>query len=516
MIKRALLSVYDKTGIVEFAKQLMQLEIEIISTGGTFKLLMENKINVKAVEDITNFPELLDGRVKTLHPKIFAGILADRDNPQHISEISKQKIYPIGLVVVNLYPFKETISKKNITVEEAIEQIDIGGVTLIRAASKNFKSVNVLVNVNQYSEYLDLLNSTSNNISTEFSQTLAERAFKITSDYDRSIGEYFTDLNSKANLSEEQIFPELGQFENKKKENLRYGENPHQKAILIKENFDELFTVLHGKELSYNNLLDIDAAYGLISEFKESEPACAIIKHGNPSGVAVSVDLLSAYQKALATDTLSPFGGIIILNKKLDFKTSLDIDKLFSEIILAPDFDNDALELLRKKKNRRLIKFSYSKVTSEFRKICGGILYQDKNNYDLRKDELKFVTVRKATDEEEDDMLFAFKVVKHTKSNAVVFVKGKKTLAIGGGQPSRIDSTKIAISKAKDFKHDLNKSVSASDAFFPFADGLIEIAKAGASVVVQPGGSVKDKEVIRAADEYGIAMAFTGIRYFKH
>jgi len=512
LIKRALISVYDKTGIVDFAKELEKLNIEIISTGGTYKILKENSIKVKTVEEITDFAEILDGRVKTLHPKIFAAILADRDNPKHNEELSKNKINPVELVVVNLYPFEETISKENISVAEAIEQIDIGGVSLIRAAAKNFKDVNVLVNVNQYNEYLNLLKSTSNKIPVEYSQALAEAAFKATSHYDNSIQRYFSKLNSNG----EKIIPDLSSFENKETEILRYGENPHQKAILIKENFDELFQMFHGKELSYNNLLDIDAAYNLICEFKDDNPACAIIKHGNPSGVAISEDLLSAYEKAFSTDTLSPFGGIIILNRKLDFKTSIDIDKLFSEIILAPDFDDDALELLKKKKNRRLLKFNFSKDNFDFRKISGGILYQDKNNYDVKKDELKFVTKRKAEDEELNDMLFAFKVVKHTKSNAVVFVKGMKTLAIGGGQPSRIDSTKIAITKAKDFKQDLQKSVAASDAFFPFADGLIEIAKAGATAVIQPGGSVRDEDVVKAADDYGIAMAFTGIRHFKH
>jgi len=515
LIKRALISVYDKAGIVDFARELMKLKIEIISTGGTYKLLKENKINVKAVEEITNFPEMLDGRVKTLHPKIFAGILVDRDNPKHVEEITKQNICSIDLVIVNLYPFEETISKENISLEEAIEQIDIGGVTLIRAAAKSFKDVNVLVKVKQYEEYFNLLKSTSNKIPIEYSQALAEVAFKITSLYDNSIQKYFSKLNSQVNSKEEIIIPQISTFE-KKTETLRYGENPHQKAVFIKENFDEIFSVLHGKELSYNNLLDIDAAYNLICEFKDDKPACAIIKHGNPSGVALSEDLLSAYEKAFSTDTLSPFGGIIILNRKLDFKTSLDIDKLFSEIILAPDFDDEAVELLKKKKNRRLIKFIFSKGNFEFRKISGGILYQDKNNYDVKKDELKFVTKRKAEDEELNDMLFAFRVVKHTKSNAVVFVKGMKTLAIGGGQPSRIDSTKIAITKAKDFKQNLQKSVAASDAFFPFADGLIEIAKAGATAVIQPGGSVRDEDVIKAANDYGISMAFTAIRHFKH
>ena len=507
MIQRALLSVYNKEGIAEFAKELVRSGIEIISTGGTYKLLKENNIPVRSVEEITGFPEVLNGRVKTLHPNIFAGILADRDNKTHIQELTNHKINTIDLVVVNLYPFEETISKEGVSIAESIEQIDIGGVTLIRAAAKNFKDVSVIVDPSQYKEFIEILKTNKIKIPVEYSQKLAQLAFATTSHYDNSIQNYFSGSNS-ADLTN------LTNLTNST--NLRYGENPHQKAVLIKENFDKVFSVLHGKELSYNNLLDIDAAYNLISEFEGDKPACAIIKHGNPSGIAVSDTLLSAYSKAFETDTLSPFGGIIILNQKIDFKTSLDIDKLFSEIILAPDFDDDALELLKKKKNRRLLKFIFTKDKYEFRKITGGILYQDKNNYDVNRDDLKFVTKRKASENEIDDMLFAFKVVKHTKSNAVVFVKDKRTLAIGGGQPSRIDSTKIAVTKAKEFKQDLLGSVAASDAFFPFADGLIEIAKAGAVGIIQPGGSVRDDEVIKAADEYDIAMAFTNIRHFKH
>jgi phosphoribosylaminoimidazolecarboxamide formyltransferase / IMP cyclohydrolase len=512
LIQRALLSVYDKNGIDDLAEELIKNGIEIISTGGTYKLLKGNNIPVKSVEEVTGFPELLSGRIKTLHPNIFAGILCNRENKIHLEELRNKNIRPIDLVVVNLYPFEKTISKKDITIDEAIEQIDIGGVTLIRAAAKNFKDVIVLSGTNQYKNFIEILNSSENNIPREYSQHLAQLAFRTTSDYDNSIQKYFSKLNNE----EQDLIPDFSGIEKNVTQQLRYGENPHQKAILIKQEFDEIFEVLHGKELSYNNLLDTDAAYNLISEFENEKPACAIIKHGNPSGVALAEDLQSAYSKAFETDTLSPFGGIIIFNQKLDFKTSLDIDKLFTEIILAPDFEDEALELLKKKKNRRLIKFRFVKDNFEFRKITGGVLYQYKDNFEVRKEDLKFVTKRKATDEEIEDMLFAFKVVKHTKSNAIVFVKDKRTLAIGGGQPSRIDSTKIAITKAKEFNQELNKSAAASDAFFPFADGLIEIAKAGAVSIIQPGGSVKDDEVIKAADDFNIAMAFTGIRHFKH
>lgn len=515
MIKRALISVYDKTGIVDLVKELIKFNVDIISTGGTYKLLKENNIDVTSVEEVTGFPEILGGRVKTLHPDIFAGILADRDVNDHLDDLKQHDILPVDLVIVNLYPFKNTIQNINTTISEAIEQIDIGGVSLIRAAAKNFKHVNVLVDRDQYKDYLKLLESTKNNIPVEYSLELASKAFDTTSDYDKIINKYLSQ-KIKTEKPDDDFETENKYFSKENSIALRYGENPHQKAILIKENFDKIFEVLHGKELSYNNLLDIDAAYNLISEFEHENPSCAIIKHGNPSGVAVSEDLASAYSKAFETDTLSPFGGIIIFNRKIDFKTSLVIDKLFSEIILAPDFDDEALNLLKKKKNRRLIKFSFSKDKYEFRKITGGILYQDKNNYEVRNEDLNFVTKRKADEKEIEDMLFAFKIVKHTKSNAIVFARDKRTLAIGGGQPSRIDSTKIAVTKAKEFSQDLKGSVAASDAFFPFADGLLEIAKAGATCIIQPGGSVKDDEVIKAADENNIAMAFTNIRHFKH
>lgn len=512
MIRRALISVYDKDGITDFAKELTESGWEIISTGGTYGILRDNKIPVKSVDEITGFPEILNGRVKTLHPAVFAGILADRDNPGHLSDLEKHRISPIDLVVVNLYPFEETVSLPGVTLAEAIEQIDIGGVSLIRAAAKNFRHTCVLVNKNQYEGYLRELRSGGEKIPEDYSASLAEYAFSITSEYDGKIRNYLSGINNhdKSNFADFS-FPDKNE-----RAVLRYGENPHQKAYLVKENFDEIFEVLHGKELSYNNLLDIDSAYSLINEFEGANPACAIIKHGNPCGVAVSEDPGSAYLKAFSTDTVSPFGGIIVFNKKLDFKTSVVIDKLFSEIILAPDFENDALLLLKKKKNRRLVKFGFSMEKTEYRKIAGGVLIQEKNNFIAAEKDLKTVTQRSPSGSEIEDLLFAFIVAKHTKSNSVVFAKDCRTLAIGGGQPSRIDSTKIAVMKAKNFGHDLKGSVAASDAFFPFPDGLIELADAGASAVIQPGGSVKDDEVIKAADERNVAMVFTGIRHFKH
>ncbi len=512
MIKRALISVYNKEGITELAKILYDEGVEIISTGGTYKLLKENGISISSVEEITGFPEILNGRVKTLHPDIFAGILAEREDPGHLRETGEHGIKAIDLVIVNLYPFKDTAAKKNITDAEAIEQIDIGGVSLIRAAAKNFRYVNVLTDFKQYDEFIELFRSSGNNIPVDYSRKLAGKAFVTTFEYDKNIKDYFTESDQiRKNFPVK--FPQQGNYS---EEPLRYGENPHQKAVLIKEDFDSKFGLLHGKELSYNNILDIDAAYNLISEFEKSEPACAIIKHGNPCGAAISSDLNTAYNLAFSTDTISPFGGIIVLNRKLDFKTSLDIDKLFTEIVMAPEFDEEALTLLRKKKNRRLIRFVFSKEYYEFRKVSGGVLYQEKNNYESGIEELKTVTKKFPSEKEKKDLLFAFRIAKHTKSNAVVFARDNKTLAIGGGQPSRIDSTKIAIMKAENFGHDLTGSSAASDAFFPFADGLIEIAKAGASSVIQPGGSVRDDEVIKAADENNISMIFTGIRHFKH
>jgi phosphoribosylaminoimidazolecarboxamide formyltransferase/IMP cyclohydrolase len=503
--KTALISVYDKTGLTDFAKELISLGFEIISTGGTYKHLKDAGIKVTAVKDLTSFPEILGGRVKTLHPKIFAGILSEKDNPSHIKDMEEHSLLNIDLVVVNLYPFKETISKPGVSVAEAIEEIDIGGVSLIRAAAKNFKYVYTLVNPIQYQDFLKNYNDTFN---LELSSKLAYEAFSNIADYDVAIQDYFGNLNPN-DKSREWI-------ELKGKTHLRYGENPHQKAFLYKDNFDEIFEVLHGKELSYNNILDIDAAINIISEFKDDGPACAIIKHGNPSGIAVSNNLLKAYLDAFSTDKVSAYGGIIIFNGKIDFKTSLEVDKLFTEIILAPDFEDEALELLKKKKNRRLLKFNFFKNAFEFKKINGGVLYQEKDDIVLNQDELKVVTEIHPTKEQLQDMHFAFKVVKHTKSNAVVFVKDKKTVGIGAGQPSRVDSTKIAVMKAKMFNIDLKDSIVASDAYFPFSDGVEELAKAGAIGVIQPGGSVRDDEVIKKADELKLTMVFTGIRHFRH
>lgn len=508
-IRRALISVYDKTGIADFARDLVENGVEIVSTGGTYKLLRSEGLDVRAVEDITEFPEMLDGRVKTLHPRIFGALLADLENPAHDASIREMGIDPIGLAVVNLYPFEATVAAPGATLEDAVEQIDIGGVSLIRAASKNFKNVCIVTSPRQYEEFLEEFRTSSGMMSEKYCRMLASEAFAVTSRYDRAISSYLSDGQGIRSFAQEK-------FPGREQKSLRYGENPHQQALLVSEGFDGVYSVLHGKEISYNNLLDMNAAYDLISDLDRFGPACAIIKHGNPCGAASAADLKEAYLKAFATDTVSPFGGIIVFNRKLDFNTSEEIDKLFAEIIMAPDFDDDAFRLLSKKKNRRLVRFSMSVHDFEFRSIAGGVLVQERDRKHADTEILNFVTKRQASENEIADLIFAEAIAKHVKSNAVVFAKGMQTLAIGAGQPSRIDSTKIAVAKAVQFGLDLKGSSAASDAFFPFSDGVTEIANAGATSVIQPGGSVRDAEVIQEADAKGMAMAFTGVRHFKH
>ncbi|MDD5360999.1 MAG: bifunctional phosphoribosylaminoimidazolecarboxamide formyltransferase/IMP cyclohydrolase [Ignavibacteria bacterium] len=495
--RTALISVYYKEGLAEFASELVKRNFEILSTGGTYRFLKEKSIPVTSVESVTSFPEVLDGRVKTLHPAVFSGILAQKDNPEHMKQISEHGLKLIDLVVVTLYPFAETISKPDVKHEDAVEQIDIGGVSLIRAAAKNYSSVCVLVKQKQYSGYLKEFDRNEGEFGDEYKIKLARDAFELIEEYDRDIKNYFFKVSGN----------ESG---------LRYGENPHQKAHFEKTNFDELFEILHGKELSYNNLLDVDAAHSLINEFENENPTAAIIKHGNPSGVATRENLLEAYRKAFETDTVSPYGGIVIFNRVLDMKTALEADKIFTEILLAPGFEEGVLELLMKKKNRRLIRFNFGRSESETRTVTGGFLHQERDCLVLKREELNYVTEKKPTEEQLKDIEFAYKIVKYTKSNAVVFIKNLQTLGIGGGQPSRVDSTKLAVWKAKQFNLDLKDSVAASDAYFPFADGLIETANAGATCVVQPGGSVRDDEVIKAAEERHMCMVFTGYRHFRH
>ncbi|MCC7159444.1 MAG: bifunctional phosphoribosylaminoimidazolecarboxamide formyltransferase/IMP cyclohydrolase [Ignavibacteria bacterium] len=506
-MKRALISVYDKTGVVEFAKALSSQGFEIVSTSGTAKLLKDSGLDIKTIEEITKAPEVLGGRVKTLQYQIFAGILADRSNLDHQNDVKLHGFELFDLVCVSLYPFKETIRKPDATVKEAIEQIDIGGVTLIRAAAKNFGSVTVLVDPLQYDIYLEALKT-----GKDLNQLLAADAFEYIASYDISIANYFRKINGQKSGIFDIYFSNF--------EELRYGENPHQDAVLYNigyEGFEQIFQKLHGKELSYINILDIDAAYNLINEFEK--PACAILKHTNPCGVAESENILTAYQKAFSTDTMSPFGGIVIVNRKLDLDTAKEINKIFTEIVIAPDFDEGVLDFLFAKKNRRVIKYTVpeeAQMNMQLKSVTGGILIQGHDSIVVNEAEMIIVTDRKPTDAESADMLFAMKVCKHTKSNAVIYAKGGQTLGIGGGQPSRVDSSMLAVEKAKRFGHDLAGCSVASDAYFPFPDGVIEAAKAGAKAVIQPGGSVKDEEVINAANELGLAMVLTGIRHFRH
>jgi phosphoribosylaminoimidazolecarboxamide formyltransferase/IMP cyclohydrolase len=517
-VQRVLISVSDKTGIVEFAQGLAKLNIEILSTGGTAKILKEAGLTVKDVSEYTNFPEMLGGRLKTLHPKIHGGLLWRRDNPKDQEDVKAHNIDSIDMVVVNLYPFEQTVSKPDVEFEEAIENIDIGGPTMLRAAAKNFKDVVVIVDPADYSKVLDELNSNNGEASYETKYYLARKVFAHTARYDTLISNY---LNKKA--EPDNPFQPTINMSFDKISTLRYGENPHMKAAVYKE---PLYTglslvdakILQGKEMSYNNYLDSSAAIDLVKEFKDS-PAAVIIKHNNPCGAAVADTIHMAYKKAFETDPISAFGGVIALNRNVDELTAKEILSLFVEIIIAPGFEAEALKLLSEKPNIRLLELDISKdVTGfEMRKIQGGLLVQERDTgmiEDLKS--LKVVTKRQPTDDEYTAMAFAWRICKHMKSNAIIYTSKDQTLGIGCGQTSRVDSAKLAAMKAENFNISLKGSVVASDAFFPNRDGIDVIAKAGATAVIQPGGSIKDNDVIAAADEHNIAMIFTGMRHFKH
>ncbi len=512
MKRTALISVSDKTKIVEFAQELSTLGYKIISTGGTAKILMENNIEVSKVSDVTDFPEIMNGRVKTLHPKIHGGILADRNNPEHLKTAEKEKINLIDMVVVNLYPFEKTINNPHSTSQEIIENIDIGGPSMIRAAAKNHKDVII---VTDKSDYDSVLNSIKVNgeISLSMRQMLAGKAFVHTANYDNLIATYFNKLNKIE-------IPEFLQNSIQLKSILRYGENPHQKSAFYESPQNSIIEHLHGKQLSYNNYQDIDAALRIIEKFNEN-PTVAIIKHTNPSGIAEGETLLEAYQKAFETDTLSPFGGIVIVNKPLDLITANAINKIFTEIILAPDFEEEAILKLKKKKNRRLLKYSVGKISS-LKKIpiihtcMGGLISQEPDIDADIESNWKIVTERKPSENEMKALKFGWKVVATLKSNAVCFTNENQTLGLGIGQTSRIDSTEIAVIKAKKFHLSLENSICASDAFFPFRDSVDSIADKGIKAIIQPGGSKGDIEVIKACNEHGIAMIFTGMRHFRH
>jgi len=509
-IKRALLSVSDKTGLLPLAEALHKHNVQLFSTGGTAATISNAGIPVTDVSEVTGFPECLDGRVKTLHPAIHAGILARTSHQPDSDELKKLGYHPFELVVVNLYPFKKTVSDENVTPEVATGNIDIGGPTMIRAAAKNYAHVCVLSSPSQYDLFISGLNE-KKSVSFELRRTFAREAFQHTADYDAAIANYFNRLDDKP-------LPAQLNISLPQSSSLRYGENPHQMASVYGDQNDFIHC-FHGKELSYNNYLDIDAALNLISDFKDDAPTVAIFKHTVPCGVATDNSLLNAWNKAFSTDTVSPFGGIVIANREIDLETATAIDKIFIEIILAPSFSDEAKACLEEKKNRRLVsilKYPESEAALQVRSVFGGALLQQADISSGTSASYETVTKRKPDNQELADMIFAWKVVKHVKSNAIVFARNGQTLGIGTGQTSRVDSSKIAVAKAQSEGLNLDGCVIASDAFFPFADGVEAAAEAGARSVIQPGGSIRDEEIIETANKLNMAMIFTGMRHFKH
>src|SRR6266576_3472738 len=505
-IRRALISVSDKTGVAAFAYALERQGVDIISTGGTAVLLKKEKIPVRAISSFTAFPEVLDGRVKTLHPRVHGGLLYKRGNAKHEAEARECGFEPIDLVVVNLYPFEATIAKRGVTLGEAIENIDIGGPSMIRSAAKNYESVTVVVDPADYDAMLENMRDNKGKTTLKLRERLAIKAFARTAQYDRTISSF---------LNKEQATDASFSLTLPLAMRLRYGENPHQTGALYGD-FDKYFEKLHGKELSFNNILDISAATNLIGEFEQ--PTVAILKHTNPCGVGSDADLRKAWDKAFATDKQAPFGGIIICNRPLGEPLAKVIVEIFSEVIIAPNFGADARSILQKKKNLRLIRLATPAMEAglaiDIRSVCGGVLVQDTDvDGEMTRN---VVTKRRPTKAELNAMLFGWRVVKHVKSNAIVYAKADRTLGIGAGQMSRIDASRIAIWQAKEAGLTLKGSAVASDAFFPFPDGLIAAADAGATCAIQPGGSVRDEEVIAAANKRGLAMIFTGIRHFRH
>ncbi len=509
-VRRALLSVSNKKGLIEFARGLREFGVELISTGGTHRALRNAEIPAAAVSDVTGFPEILDGRVKTLHPRIHAGLLAVMDNPDHVKQMKEHGIESIDLVAVNLYPFEQTIAGENVRLDDAIEQIDIGGPAMVRASAKNFRHTAVVVNPDLYGILLEEMRAHDGCITAETRFRLACAAFEHTSHYDAVIADYLSGMTGRQNL------PESFTLSEPKSLTLRYGENPHQAGALYGK-FSEYFVKLHGKELSYNNILDINAAAQLCAEF--DEPAAIIVKHNNPCGVGTGETLADAYAKALATDSKSAYGGIVCVNRPLDRATAEAINGIFTEVVIAPDYAHGVLELMTKKKDRRLMRQTVnlrSLNELDLRRVAGGVLVQEADRHRLHASDVKVVTKRTPTGDEMSALLFAWRVAKHVKSNTIVYAAGDRTLGIGAGQMSRVDSAKIAAMKAAEAGLPLEGCAVASDAFFPFADGLLEAVKVGASAVIQPGGSVRDDEVIAAADEHGLAMVFTGVRHFRH
>lgn len=521
LIKQALISVSDKSGIVEFALQLKKLGVTIISTGGTASLLRKNGIDVIEVADYTGYPEMLDGRVKTLNPKIHGGLLGLRNNEAHLAKMKEHNIGLIDMAVVNLYPFEKTVAKKDTTLEEAIENIDIGGPTMLRSAAKNFRDVTVVVDSDDYKFIIEEMKKANGEISYETNFSLAKKVFQHTSKYDGAITSYLTSLNDDSGDGARNEYPGVITLQYKKVQDMRYGENPHQtSAFYVENNSGEPSvsnsTKLQGKELSFNNVIDLNAAIEIAKEF--SDAAAVVIKHTNPCGVATdNGSLVEAYKKARACDPLSAFGGVIGFNRPVCANTAKEIISTFVEAVIAPGFDDDAIEILKEKKNIRLIETpllaEYEQTGYDLKRVVGGLLLQERDTKKVDINSLEIVSKRAPSEEEIKAMEFAWKVCKHVKSNAIIYAEKDRTIGVGAGQMSRVDSSKIAILKAQS---PVKGTVMASDAFFPFRDGIDAAAEAGATAIIQPGGSIRDEEIIDAANEHNMAMIFTGVRHFKH
>ena len=515
-IQRAILSVTDKTGLADFARKLSGMGVDLISTGGTAKLLRDSGIAVKDISEVTGFPEMLDGRVKTLHPKVHGGILHRREDASHRAAVAEHGIQPIDMVVVNLYAFEKTAAKPGVHFEELIENIDIGGPSMIRSAAKNFHDVAVVTSPSDYAAIAEEMANSAGALSSDTKWRLAQKAFATTAAYDSAIASTLerVSTNGSSQIHHSEGFPNTLRLSFSKVTDLRYGENPHQKAAMYSDGSGTGVAnarQVQGKELSYNNIVDLQAAWDLAQEFEE--PVCAIIKHTNPCGTATGKTLAEAYKRALECDPVSAFGGVIGVNRTVDAAVAEEMAKLFLEVIAAPAFDDHAKEKFAAKKNLRLVEITHSPEKWVLKNVSGGMLVQDTDLHQLKESDLKVVTKRPPSAEEKRALLFAWKVCKHVKSNAILYARDGQTVGVGAGQMSRVDSCKLGAQKAV---LPLKGTVAASDAFFPFPDGVEEIAKAGATAIIQPGGSVRDQEVIEAADRSGIAMIFTGVRHFRH
>ena len=521
MIKQALISVSDKTGVLDFARALSEMGVNILSTGGTAKLLAENGIKVTEVADYTGFPEMLDGRVKTLHPKVHGGILARRDFPEHVAALEAHGIPNIDMVVVNLYPFQQTIARAECSLEDAIENIDIGGPAMLRSSAKNHKDVTVICDPSDYAQVLRELYANKGEVTFETKFTLAKKVFAHTAQYDGAITNYFTSLGDDKKHATRSAYPTTLNLHFDKVQEMRYGENPHQSAAFYRESNPQIgalanYTQLQGKELSYNNIADADAAWECVKTFDES--ACVIIKHANPCGVAIGVTPFEAYSKALQTDPSSAFGGIIAFNREVDGNTAEAVAKQFVEVLIAPSFTEQAKKIFAAKQNVRLLEIPLGIAVNshDFKRVGGGLLVQSPDAKNVALGELKVVSKKQPTPQQLQDLMFAWRVAKFVKSNAIVFCANGMTMGVGAGQMSRIDSARIASIKAQNAGLSLVGTAVASDAFFPFRDGLDVVVEAGATSVIHPGGSMRDQEVVDAADEHGIVMLLTGARHFRH